>query len=109
MVATAQDLNRHPDEGELEEYLMAGLREKEAAQFQDHLLNFGQCQQRLAETDAYVASMRRAAAVIRHRPRLNPDSVERPRWNWPLLIPVLAAVVLLIAAASKSGSSVESR
>jgi hypothetical protein len=60
--ATAQDLNRHLDEGELERYLMAGLREEEAAGFQEHLLNCGECELRLAETDAYVASMRRAAA-----------------------------------------------
>jgi anti-sigma factor RsiW len=60
----AQDLNRHPDEGELEKYSMADLREEAAAGFEEHLLHCEHCQRRLAETDAYVAAMRRAAAQL---------------------------------------------
>lgn len=60
----AQDFNRHPDEGELERYSMADLREEEAAGFEEHLLYCERCQRRLAETDAYVAAMRRAAAAF---------------------------------------------
>jgi anti-sigma factor RsiW len=67
MRAMAQDLNPHPDEGELEKYSMADLRDEEAAGFEEHLLHCERCQQRLAETDAYVAAMRRAAALPNQR------------------------------------------
>jgi hypothetical protein len=67
----AQDLNPHPDEGELEKYSMADLREEEAAGFEEHLLICQHCQQRLAETDVYVAAMRRAAWQLRNRQRFN--------------------------------------
>lgn len=63
MVAMAQELNSHPDEGELEKYSMGDLREEED-RFEEHLLHCEHCQRRLAETDAYVAAMRRAAAAI---------------------------------------------
>jgi hypothetical protein len=81
MVAMAQDLSRHPDEGELEKYAMADAGEEESAGFEEHLLNCEQCQQRLAETDVYVASMRRAAAQLRHQQRLklNRPQNQNPR------------------------------
>jgi hypothetical protein len=63
MVAMTQELNSHPDEGELEKYSMSDLREEED-RFEEHLLHCEHCQRRLAETDAYVAAMRGAAAAI---------------------------------------------
>jgi anti-sigma factor RsiW len=74
----AQDLNRHPDEGELEKYSMADLRAEEAAAFEEHLLQCEHCQQRLADADAYVAAMRRAAAQLvqpARPPRQNQDEI----------------------------------
>ena len=67
----ARDLNRHPDEDELEKYSMGDLREAEAAGFEEHLLPCEPCQQRLAETDVYVAAMRRALWQWRNRQVLN--------------------------------------
>jgi hypothetical protein len=74
MMDQAQDLTLHLDEGELEAYSMADLRGEGAAGFEEHLLKCERCQQRLAETDVYVAAMRRAAAQL-----LQPEKAQRAK------------------------------
>jgi hypothetical protein len=60
---------------------------------EEHLLVCADCQQRLAETEAYLRAMRRAAARARAKER-------RPVWKLMWVRPVwaFAAVVLVLAA-----------
>ena len=92
MTAMARELNSHLDDGDIEKYSMGGLTDSEAASLEEHLLVCEHCQQRQAESDAYVAAMRRAAGHFHGRPSLAPDAPERPRWTWLRLIPALAGV-----------------
>ena len=55
----------HPGEEVLERYSLGTLPEGELAPFEEHLLICPVCQERLAETDAYVLAVRAAAARLR--------------------------------------------
>src|SRR5438552_18331838 len=92
----ARELNSHLDDGDIEKYSMGGPRDSEAASLEEHLLICEHCQQRLAESDVYVADMRGAAAHLDTRQKVAQDASERPRWNWLRLIPALAGVALLV-------------
>src|SRR5437660_91851 len=96
MTAMARDLNSHLDDGDLEKYSMGSPRDSEAAGIEEHLLVCEHCQQRLAESDVYVAAMQRAAAHLHSRQNPAPDASQRPGWNWLRLIPALAGVALLV-------------
>ena len=86
--------NCHMDEEEFERYSMGAMPEGAIAPFEEHLLICESCQQRLAQTDVYVAAMRHASA------RLRSESV-KPRLHWlrfPRLVPALAGLAVAIVA-----------
>jgi anti-sigma factor ChrR (cupin superfamily) len=56
---------KHPDEGLFERYALGDLLESEVPAFEQHLLICHECQDRMAETDAYVLGMQAAARKIR--------------------------------------------
>jgi len=90
------EINRHLDEGELEQYSMGELPESELGALEEHLLVCELCRLRLDETDDFVASMRGAAAEFRSRQRLAPVEAQRQRWVWLRLIPAVAAMAVLV-------------
>jgi len=66
----APNMNRHLDGAEVEALSMGATPEAECARIEEHLLVCPTCQQRVAESDLYVASIRMAARSIRsHSPR----------------------------------------
>jgi hypothetical protein len=87
--------NCHIDEDEIERYSMAAMPEGAIAPFEEHLLICESCQQRLAQSDAYVSAMRRASARLRTEP------VKRglPWLRFPRLVPALAGIAVVIVAA----------
>jgi hypothetical protein len=87
--------NCHIDEDEIERYSMAAMPEGAIAPFEEHLLICESCQQRLAQSDAYVSAMRRASARLRTEP------VKRgfPWLRFPRLVPALAGMAVVIVAA----------
>jgi hypothetical protein len=104
-IAMAEPTNSHLDEDQLEKYSMGALGESESAGLEEHLLVCERCQQRLAETDVYVASMRRAMVHFPERQKPEPVASERPRRHWFPLIPALAGVLLVVAIGWWSGRS----
>ena len=65
-------LSRHFDEETAEKYSMGRLSARKSAEIEKHLLICESCRQGVAESDAYVAAMRHAAAKLRKmelRPR----------------------------------------
>jgi hypothetical protein len=89
-------INVHLDDGALEQYSMGDLSESEVGAFEEHLLVCGQCQVRLEKTDAYIASMRDAAAEFRSQQRLVPVETQRRWWTWLRLATAVAAAAVLI-------------
>jgi hypothetical protein len=57
--------DRHLDENEVELYSMGEIPEGESARVEEHLLICSNCQQRVAQSDVYVAAMRFAAKSVR--------------------------------------------
>ncbi|HEY1341965.1 MAG TPA: zf-HC2 domain-containing protein [Bryobacteraceae bacterium] len=57
----------HIDAQDLEQYAMGHAPEETAARIEEHLLVCEACRAQLAQTDAYVAAMRKAAAELRDR------------------------------------------
>jgi anti-sigma factor RsiW len=55
----------HISEDDLERYAMRSLPARDSERLEEHLLICHQCQDRLRETDAYVAAMKAAAGKIR--------------------------------------------
>jgi anti-sigma factor RsiW len=87
--------NCHMDEEEFERYSMGAMPEGATAPFEEHLLICESCQQRLAQTDVYVAAMRYASARFR-------SETVKPRLPWlrfPRLVPALAGLAVAIVAA----------
>lgn len=80
------------DEETIESYSMGTLPEAEAAEFEEHLLVCEACQGRLTEQDAIVGRIRRAGA----RSRRESHSRERGLRRFPVLIPALTGLALLI-------------
>ena len=87
--------NCHMDEEEFERYSMGGMPEGAIAPFEEHLLICESCQQRLAQTDVYVAAMRNASV------RLRAETVKQrlPWLRFPRLVPALAGLAVAIVAA----------
>jgi hypothetical protein len=85
---------RHPDDEQMESYSAGSLPEEARGPFEEHLLLCDLCQDRLTESDAYVAAIKEAAR------RLKPG-LKAPRmwWEVPRFIPVLAAAAVLAAVA----------
>jgi hypothetical protein len=90
-------INRHPDDGELEQYSMGTLPEGAVGDFEEHLLLCEHCRRRLEEADTYTASMRGAAAELRNRELLAATAPKRSQWAWFRLLPALAALAVLVA------------
>ena len=65
MLAMAAESDCHFDEEASERYSMGTFSDEEAEQIEDHLLVCEACRRRVAESDTYVAAMRRAAARVR--------------------------------------------
>jgi hypothetical protein len=87
--------NCHIDEEEIERYSMGAMPEGAVAPFEEHLLICEPCQLRLAQTDVYVAAMRRASVRLRTAP-LKPGL---PWLRFPRLVPALAGMAVLMVAA----------
>jgi anti-sigma factor RsiW len=60
------DLNQHVPEEILDELALDMLHEQDCAVWEEHLLICEACQDRLAETDEYIQTMKEAAAAIRN-------------------------------------------
>ena len=65
MLAMAAKSDGHFDEEAFERYSMGTLSGEEAEQIEEHLLICEACRGRVAESDKYVAAMRRAAKKLR--------------------------------------------
>jgi hypothetical protein len=87
--------NCHVDEEEIERYSMGAMPEADVALFEEHLLICEPCQQRLAQTDVYVAAMREASARL----RTGPLKRRLPWLRLPRLVPALAGMAVAIVAA----------
>jgi anti-sigma factor RsiW len=87
---------RHPDEEVIEKYSLGDLSEGEVTRVEEHLLICESCQNRVTESDRYVAAMQSVSAQIR---RGTPRTEDRP-WYYPRLVPSLlvAAGLLFLGA-----------
>jgi hypothetical protein len=84
----------HPDDSQIEAYCLGKIPEHEAAGLEEHLLVCESCQQRVAEGDAYIKSMRNAGAQFRSK-----EAKPRMAWKAAGLVPVLG-VALVVAGVS---------
>jgi hypothetical protein len=57
--------DEHPSDDLIERYSLGMVQEDELGPLEEHLLICGVCQDRVAESDDYVAAMRRAAAKLK--------------------------------------------
>jgi len=85
--------DRHWDEEELENYSRGILPEEEAGQVEEHLLTCEPCRRQLSQTEAYIASIRRAGARLRAE-----ESSPRELGWFPRFGPVMAAALALLVA-----------
>ena len=86
--------NQH-EEGRLEAYAAGTLPAGQVSDVEEHLLVCAECQQRLAETEAYLRAMRRAAARARATER---QPVRRLLWLRPAWGFAVLAVALAVGA-----------
>ena len=84
------ELDRHSDPEELEQFATGNIASEEAERLEDHLLFCESCRVNLMETEAYLASIRRAAASYR-KPKV------QTAWS---LVPLLAAGCCLVGLLS---------
>ena len=73
MLAMAAESDGHFGEEASEWYSMGTLSGEEAEQIEKHLLICEACRRRVAESDAYVGAMRRAAAKVRRGKKRRKD------------------------------------
>jgi anti-sigma factor RsiW len=73
----ARTVDQHLDEETTENYSVGNLSARTVAQIEKHLLICQPCRQSVAASDAYVASMRQAAANLRKAERKAKRKVER--------------------------------
>ncbi len=84
--------SHHASEEEIEKYSLGDLSEPEAARFEEHLLICQSCQNRVAESDQYVAFVQSASARRRLEDR-------KPRHQWilfPRWLPAFATAGVLL-------------
>jgi len=86
--------DEHLGEDQFESYSIGNLEERDAVRLEEHVLICETCQDRLADSDSWVRSIRRAALKWIQSPK----SVWVD-WSLPRLVPVLAALILIVAAA----------
>lgn len=89
-MATARK-KTHLDDSQIEAYCLGTIPEPELAELEEHLLTCETCQQRVAEVDGYVKSMRHASARFR-------AEEEKPRRVWKAagLVPVLGVALVVV-------------
>ena len=92
--------DEHWGEDQLESYSIGNLQERDVVSLEEHVLICETCQDRLAVSDSWVRSIRRAALKWIQSPK----SVW-VGWSLPRLVPVLAALILIVAAAVALRSS----
>ena len=73
MLVMAAESDCHFGEEACERYSMGTLSDEEAEQIEEHLLICEACRRRVAESDTYIAAMRRAAAQLRRDKRRRRD------------------------------------
>ena len=61
----APRLHKHLGDEEAERYALGEMSEDEAQHWEEHLLTCEPCRREVADADAYVAAMRKAAAKLR--------------------------------------------
>jgi hypothetical protein len=86
--------NEHLGEDQLESYSIGNLAEPDAVCLEEHVLICEACQDRLAASDSWVRFIRRAALK-----RIQLPERAWAAWSLPRLVPVLAALILIVAAA----------
>ena len=89
-------VENHHEEGRLEAYAAGTLAESHVPAVEEHLLVCTDCQQRLAETEAFLRAMRRAAARARAKER-------QPVWKLLWLRPVWAFAAVAVALVVGTG------
>src|SRR6202041_2246228 len=90
--------NEHPLEEDFEEYAFNRLPEERCAQFEEHLLVCGRCQDQLARTDEYILLMKQAAAQWRGASSGEaPGAGISPTVLWSSMAAVLAAGLVTAA------------
>ena len=89
-MATARK-KTHLDDWQIEAYCLGKIPEPELTELEEHLLTCESCQQRVAEGDAFVHSMRYASTRIREA-----EHTPRRAWAASGLIPVLAVALVLV-------------
>jgi len=76
--------DNHPGEDVFENYAFDRLSEKQAANFEEHLLVCENCQSKFAQTDEYIQLMKAATAAYvteRHGSLPRPSRERGLRWN----------------------------
>lgn len=100
----AHHLEKHPSEDALEEYALGLLPEEQVAEIEEHLLICPDCQQRLQETDEFIAVMREATRRWQQNPpprwRLAWGKVQRwfeiPAVPWAAATAAVVVIILLL-------------
>jgi anti-sigma factor RsiW len=96
----ARHFTQHPDEDRWEQYALGLLSEEQIAEMEEHLLVCPDCQDRLAETDAYIYAVRQAARNLQRKPPSGWRCVraQLERWMEAPVVPwaVAAAAVLAL-------------
>lgn len=80
------------DDKSLEDYSRGNLPPEESAELEQHLLICESCQARLAQEDAFAASMRQAALRL----RMPSPAMQRRIGFFPKLVPTLACAAMLL-------------
>lgn len=83
--------NEHLGEDQLENYSIGNLVELDAGCLKEHVLICETCQDRLAGSDSWVRAISRAALK-----RIQFPDRAWAAWSLPRLVPVLAALVLIV-------------
>ncbi len=104
----------HAGDDVLEQYSMGKLPEGELETFEEHLLICVECQQRLAETDAYVRAAHAAAGRLELERAAAPTNPFRaliavftvPRTAWALGSVLLALAISWIAVHRRDSSAI---
>jgi hypothetical protein len=92
------NLDGHAPEAMLEEYSRGALPDAEAERFEEHLLVCPQCQDNLAEMDAFVDATRRAAARLREEQAVL-AAKQGGVWSWfphPAWLAAAAGLAILL-------------
>ena len=91
-------MKAHATDELLEQYSLGTLSESQAEPLEEHLLVCEQCQDRLDQTDAFIAATRAAARKLLNEPKPDPAPRHRPAISmWAIGFAVALALLLLTA------------